>query len=609
MGIFSWLKGDGNDNKDKPGFAVGMKESNLMNPPKDDTFKAYIPNFLYKPPFGYPLNKNVLQLKELAKNPYVFSVIRTLKDEAATTKWGIRLKREFTEDKFSGKYDSEIKRITQFFNNPNGNEESFSDILAEWVVDLCEVDAAVGVKVFNKKRDFSQLFARDGGSFLKNPDIFGYLGERDEFCDPYADINPNLIMPDRIKLYGTMYSMKAAYFQYGFTGNALPVPFGRRELMYIMGNPRADSIYGRSPIEILNDTLLTLVYGQQYNLDYYINGNAPDGLINLVGADQDIVDMFKERMKDKFKTTDNLGYNKRIGHRYPIYGGPAATFVPFSVSSKDLEIIEQQRWFTKLVWIAFGVSPDQMGMTEDSNRSVSNVQTTIYKRKTLRPLLKRIEYAINTQLMVELDPTGVLEFKFDDYDVDEDTKRYKLYELQIQMGVKTPEMVAREEGMNLEELKKDKLESAKAMKQITDIIQPEMPADPNSAPPSGKSAGTSGGDGMPRARHSAEPVGQVKADQTELEIGKQIEKEHLGTIDWVKDYFKKNGKFPPDTEVTERIAKEHLQEFDKYYTNLKLMEESMLKENQVKDQSSNEILDYLEKVKKMLNDGVDNEIR
>lgn len=438
----------------------------ITRPPQDDVFKAYIPEFLYKPPFGYPLKKNILELKLLAQNPYVFSVIRTLKDEASTTKWEIRPKKEFTDATNPQKYEEQIKKISLWFKNPNGNEESFSDILSCWIQDLCEIDAAVGVKVFNRAGEFSQLYARDGGTFLKNPDIYGYMGSREEFVKPMEsaydlrsltgqDGKPT---QEGIKMYNTLYSEKAAYFQYGWTGLGLPVPFGRREVMYISMTPRSDSIYGRSPLEVLKASIMTLIYGQQYHLDFYLNGNMPDGIVALPGSEQDQTDAFQARMNNNFQTTDALNNVVRVGHRYPVVGSDAK-FIPFSLSAKDMEIISQQQWFTKLVWTCFGVPPDEMGYTENSNKAVSQNQTSAHKRRALTPILKRIEYAINTQLMPELDQSGKFELHFEDYDLDEDLKKHQLYAAQITMGLKTPEMIAEEEGINVQELKKQKEEA------------------------------------------------------------------------------------------------------------------------------------------------------
>jgi len=34
-------------------------------------FKTYVPNFLYKPPFGYPRSENIPLIRQTAKNGYV----------------------------------------------------------------------------------------------------------------------------------------------------------------------------------------------------------------------------------------------------------------------------------------------------------------------------------------------------------------------------------------------------------------------------------------------------------------------------------------------------------------------------------------------------------
>ena len=63
--------------------------------------------------------------------------------------------------------------------------------------------------------------------------------------------------------------------------------------------------------------------------------------------------------------------------------------------------------------------------------------------------------------------------------------------------------------------------------------------------------------------------------ETQLEKGTKIESEHKDTLDWIKAYLKVNGKFPPYEEVYERIAKNHLDEFEKYYSALMDMEKEL----------------------------------
>lgn len=62
----------------------------------------------------------------------------------------------------------------------------------------------------------------------------------------------------------------------------------------------------------------------------------------------------------------------------------------------------------------------------------------------------------------------------------------------------------------------------------------------------------------------------------ELEMGRQVEQEHAGTLRWL---MQKLGKDPKEAqalldEAVERIAKDHLAELPDYYTRLKRMESS-----------------------------------
>ena len=119
MGIFDYFKKT--EQKASTKEANSNEQSTLTGVRKDvDIFKAYIPNFLYKPPYGMPRRDNTPQFKLLAKNPYIFSIIKTLCDEATTTEWEIRIKEEFQDDESD--YKDKIKEITKFLHNPNGNE-------------------------------------------------------------------------------------------------------------------------------------------------------------------------------------------------------------------------------------------------------------------------------------------------------------------------------------------------------------------------------------------------------------------------------------------------------------------------------------------------------
>jgi hypothetical protein len=485
------LKASNEKNAASPGGDV-WGDARFVN--DDSIFKGYIPTFLYKPPFGYPRSENIPLIKAMAKNPYIHAVITTLQEEAAWNKWEIvpadpdeadefdqeassegeddapadvekkeatvkaRLKAQ--KDKRKSQQDA-AKKIKNFLNNPNENPQGFSHLVKCAVRDICEIDAAVWVKVFNQNKEFTQLSILDGGSMLKNPDIHGNIGKRKEIVFPTDVKNIDTFgMQEQIKYYNLYYKEQAAYFQYGWTVASLPVPFGKREIIYFMKNPRSDNIYGTSPVMILTDILLTLIYGARYNLDFYLNSNMPEGIIQMLGANATQMNAFNQRMQGQIMEDDKVtGFKRRIGYKLPVTN-TQADFIPFQFNSKDMQILEQQAWFTKLVWMAFGISEQDMGILENSNRSTSQTMFKQYARKAVRPILELIAERINQQIIPEFGDNGLM-FKWDDYDLDEDIKRHQLYLLQSQLGIKTAEMIAAEENIDVEKLKESKAEQQK----------------------------------------------------------------------------------------------------------------------------------------------------
>lgn len=451
----------------------------------DGIFKAYIPNFLYKPPYGMPRREPVQRFRVLARNSYIFSVIKTLCDEATAVPWEIRVKEDFQEDGVD--YSEKIKEITRFFNNPNGNDESLEHIERSLITDILEVDSAVLVKIFNLKGEFKQMFARDGALFLKNPDIYGYMGNRAEFVLPLPDAFTGVSIdlggtptdPSQqqiMKQYSLQYKDQAAYFQYGWTAGSLPVPFGTREVVYMMQMPRSDTIYGTSPISRLQETIECLIYGTDSQLDIFTNSNMPEGVIQLLGAQQAQLKQFRENFEKQFRFEDALGNSRKKFHKVPMSTSPVE-FTKFTLSAKEMEFIAQQTWFTKILWMCFGVNADEMGFTEDSNRATGDSQIKTFKRKAIRPLLSVLQYHFNGGIMPEFFPELAedgenipdfgdvpLEFVYKTVDNSETKQELDVFEQKIRMGIMTPEMVAKELGVDVAEL-----QAAKDMEQEKQI--------------------------------------------------------------------------------------------------------------------------------------------
>lgn len=472
---------------------ISVQEQNADSQKNNPLFKAVIPEFLYKPPFGFPRNINVPFYRSIAKNGYIGAVIKLLQDQVSSQPWDIVPIEGLNE--LTPEQEMQRMRIKEFIDNPNDDDESFSQILKKTMNDFAVLDSPCWVKIFNPLGELIQYRYVDGGSMTKNPDGFGRIGDRADIVvyEPtivFRDIpitegrtpkqmqeprrlNRNLTEKEILNVaqgnYNSAYGTNAAYFQYSNNLSVFfPIPFGKKEIIFMMQNPAPDSVYSfGSPLMMAVDMALTLIYGSKFNTDFFLNGNTPEGIIQLAGATNEQINALSVRLKESMYSYDsNTGLSRRIGYRMPVTNATDAKFVPLNFSSKEMEIIEQQKWFTKVLWSNFGVTPDELGFTEDSSRHTSQDQMKAAARKAIKPYLKTIEFYINSQLLKDLDGGKYFKFKFDEYDIDEEIKKRTLQEQEIRMGLNTWQKIADEEGINvkmLEQHKNDDIERQQKM--------------------------------------------------------------------------------------------------------------------------------------------------
>jgi len=439
MGLLDFFKKEG---KSVPPVATISEETRGGLP------KAYIPKFLYKPPYGYPRYVDIVTIRRLAATPYVEMCIATIIDEICAVKWDIVAK-EGKED--SKTLEEHIKQVKDFFENPNTNKESWEEIRRKYIRDILEIDSGVINKVFNVKEEMVEIVARDGATFTKNPDIYGMMTDRDDVMLDHAILPPNKEASAMAIEPGFVTSAdareRAAYFQYGWISGARPVPFGRKEIIWFERNPRTDSIYGRSPVQNLADTIQTLIYSIEHNLEYFNDNSIPKGVLGLEGSNSEEINAFKDQWEEQQKVRDSAGNWKKKFHNMPIVG-KIPTFVKFQLSNAELELLEGQKWWAKMVWASFGVTAVELGYTEDSKGLANQiVQSNIFKKRTINPILRLEEYRINQEIISEFEFDDI-EFKYLMFDVDEEMKKAELYNLQLNAGYKSVNEIRIEEGMD-----------------------------------------------------------------------------------------------------------------------------------------------------------------
>jgi len=120
-------------------------------------------------------------------------------DEISSLEWDI-----VPKDGFEYEWVEEgIKKIKEFLQHPNHNNESFSSLVRKWIKDILEIDAASIVKVFDigsydfneiepksgapllkpiGQRRMTELYVMDGASFLREIDKFSFISGYWQYC-------------------------------------------------------------------------------------------------------------------------------------------------------------------------------------------------------------------------------------------------------------------------------------------------------------------------------------------------------------------------------------------------------------------------------------------
>ena len=444
----------------------------LSETTRDGINKAYIPKFLYRPPFGFPRYANMEYIRHLSRTPYVEACVDTILKEISAIEWDIvpnpEIPERIAEDifynedgSFNDQTEFEKNHIRSFLMNPNTNpDETFEDVFIKMCYrDVLEVNAGVLVKTFNMRQNMVEVVARDGATFTRNPDVNGMFTNRDEILLA-KDIREN--QQEVTNAYMEISSMsareRAAFFQYGWIAGPMPVPFGKREIVWLANMKRTDDIYGYSPVQILAKSLQMLIYHIESDLEYFNNNNIPKGVIGVDASDTDDIKTFKEQWYDAQQTKDEMGNNRKLMHKVPILNY-IPKFERIEFSSQEIQLIEKQKWYSKMVWAAFGITGTELGYTEDG-QGVSNqiVQSKVFKKKAINPAVRAIENGINRGILPEFEYTIDADFgnqtftmpkyvfKFNTFDIDEEKSKAELHKLWIDTGRKTINEIRIEEG-------------------------------------------------------------------------------------------------------------------------------------------------------------------
>jgi len=364
-----------------------------------------------------------------------------------------------TVDNPTDAHKEAAEEIEHFFNgNFNPNKESFDHLLKVIVRDMLSIDAGVMELVPNDDDYLEEIYYRDGATFTKVWDEHGRLPAPDPDHDKESDPAffqfslSNIAGASNYRMAGVPglnnyrsgdSAMDRLYLDfvrsYSFR-SASPIPFTRDQIVWFEENPRSYSPYGRGRVQTVALLVEILLNEDITNLRYFTSNEVPEGIVNLIDANQTQVDRFRQYWKKEIRGQE---------HKVALIGGKVG-WTAFRPSLVDLQFLQSQVWYNKLVWMIFGLSQNEVGDVGDVNRATAEEQSVTVWRKTTKPILELLQQNFNSEVLPFLEAYqrvgGELTFVFDITNPQVELIRREQERMDIASGLRTVNEIRLENG-------------------------------------------------------------------------------------------------------------------------------------------------------------------
>lgn len=292
------------------------------------------------------------QLRALADMHDVIRIcIETRKDQLCSLRWDVVARDAATSRRAPTKAERDAaSEVRAFFQRPD-RRRPFSSWLRMAIEDVLVVDA---LSIYRRRTYGGDLVALE----LKDGATFKVL----------VDESGDVPLPPSV-----------AYRQ--IIGGQ-PVEGGDctvDDLLYRPRSTRTHTPYGMSPTEAVLLTVQSALNRQVFNLSYFAEGNVPEGLMDA--PEGWTANQIRE-FQDYFDTylTGNMGARRRLKL---VGAGMAASVKQFKEPSFTTDF---DLWLLKIVCAAYGVTPSDVGFTDDVNKATAGAQENISHRRGTKPL-------------------------------------------------------------------------------------------------------------------------------------------------------------------------------------------------------------------------------
>lgn len=311
-----------------------------------------------------------------AATPWVFAGINIRTDQIASAEWDI-----VPYDNTKRYAARQADALRELFDQPSATLDSFQSFAKKVISDILILDAGVIEKVRYPNGRIAELSPVRGEWIA--------VDERWDGSDPN----------------------EARY--YFVPDGTVRAKFRNSDMIYMVANQRTNSQVGVSPMLVLQTIIESELQSQEYNRRQ-VMGAAPDGILNLgENADETKVMQTQSRFQAEVFGQGSMAV---------IGGFKAPEFMKFRDTNRDMQFRELIDLYIRCIAVVLGMSPMDLGITFDVNRSTAEQQSSNTDDRGLRPLMALFQNYMTREVV--WDPAfggraNNLQFAFKSLNLDE----------------------------------------------------------------------------------------------------------------------------------------------------------------------------------------------
>lgn len=213
------------------------------------------------------------------------------------------------------------------------------------------------------------------------------------------------------------------------------VAFYPWELGYGIRNKTSNVLrngYGCSELETLMEIVTWVLWGMQYNGNFFKQGSQPKGFINV--KNQNIDGGTLNEFRQEWKQTMSTVYNS---HKIPVIQGIDLEWIDLQQTNRDMEFTEWIKFLIVLVCAVYRMDPSELGFQfQDAARvwgqEGQRERLDHSKQKGLTPLLIFYQNILNKYIISEIDDR--LELVFTGIEIEDESTQVDLDKKKSEAG-------------------------------------------------------------------------------------------------------------------------------------------------------------------------------